>query len=98
LTEPVTVDEMLQRFRAVYDNEALVCVTESIPELRELADGGIPKAGLAVGGFAVDERDAHRATLVVVLDNLLKGAAGQALQNLNVSLGLDEHLGLGDLT
>jgi N-acetyl-gamma-glutamyl-phosphate reductase len=30
----------------------------------------------------------------VVLDNLLKGAAGQAVQNLNIALGLDERTGL----
>ena len=35
-----------------------------------------------------------RLVLVVVLDNLLKGAAGQAVQNLNIVLGLDEHTGL----
>ena len=33
-------------------------------------------------------------TLVAVLDNLLKGAASQALQNLNLALGLDETEGL----
>lgn len=97
LTEPMTVEALQQPYRALYDGEPLVRVTETIPEVRELADGRLPQAGVAIGGFAVDERDAHRATLVVVLDNLLKGAAGQALQNLNVSLGLDERLGLEDL-
>ena len=32
--------------------------------------------------------------LVAVLDNLVKGAAGQAVQNLNIVLGLDERTGL----
>ena len=32
--------------------------------------------------------------MVSVIDNLLKGAAGQAIQNLNVLLGLDERTGL----
>ena len=35
-----------------------------------------------------------RGVLIVVLDNLLKGAAGQAVQNLNIMLGLDERTGL----
>ena len=39
-----------------------------------------------------DERG--RLVLVSVLDNLVKGAAGQAVQNLNVLLGLDERTGL----
>ena len=36
----------------------------------------------------------RRVVLVSVLDNLVKGAAGSAVQNLNVLLGLDERTGL----
>ncbi len=43
--------------------------------------------------FAVDERT-NRITVVSVIDNLLKGAAGQAVQNMNVMFGLDETEGL----
>ena len=35
------------------------------------------------------------AILVSVIDNLVKGASGQAVQNMNLMLGLDERLGLG---
>jgi N-acetyl-gamma-glutamylphosphate reductase len=41
----------------------------------------------------VDEAG-RRIVLVAVIDNLLKGAAGSAVQNLNVLLGLDERTGL----
>ncbi|WP_274654159.1 N-acetyl-gamma-glutamyl-phosphate reductase [Paenibacillus humicola] len=44
-------------------------------------------------GFAVDERTG-RVTIVSVLDNLVKGAAGQAIQNLNLMMGWDETTGL----
>lgn len=44
-------------------------------------------------GFAVDERTG-RVTIVSVIDNLVKGAAGQAIQNLNIMMGWDETLGL----
>ena len=40
-------------------------------------------------------RIAGEAILVSVLDNLVKGASGQAIQNMNLLLGLDERLGLG---
>ena len=40
-------------------------------------------------------RMAGEAILVSVLDNLVKGASGQAIQNMNLMLGLDERLGLG---
>jgi N-acetyl-gamma-glutamyl-phosphate reductase len=44
-------------------------------------------------GFAVDERTG-RVTILSVIDNLMKGAAGQAVQNLNLMMGWDEGAGL----
>lgn len=44
-------------------------------------------------GFAVDERTG-RVTILSVIDNLVKGAAGQAVQNLNLMMGWDEGAGL----
>ncbi|MFC5700834.1 N-acetyl-gamma-glutamyl-phosphate reductase [Cohnella faecalis] len=44
-------------------------------------------------GFNVDERTG-RVTVISVIDNLVKGAAGQAIQNLNLVMGWDETLGL----
>ena len=44
-------------------------------------------------GWVIDEAG-ERLVLVSCLDNLVKGAAGQALQNFNVALGLDEREGL----
>jgi N-acetyl-gamma-glutamyl-phosphate reductase len=44
-------------------------------------------------GISVDERT-NRVTVISVIDNLVKGAAGQAVQNLNLMMGWDEGLGL----
>jgi N-acetyl-gamma-glutamyl-phosphate reductase len=44
-------------------------------------------------GWKVDQPGA-RLVMVAVLDNLVKGAAGQAVQNLNILLDLDERTGL----
>lgn len=44
-------------------------------------------------GFTLDERN-NRLILMSAIDNLVKGAAGQAVQNMNIMLGLDECLGL----
>jgi N-acetyl-gamma-glutamyl-phosphate reductase len=44
-------------------------------------------------GWRVD-RPGGQLVLVAVIDNLVKGAAGQAIQNFNVAFGLDETLGL----
>lgn len=46
-----------------------------------------------IGGLGVDE-DTQTLVVTAALDNLLKGAASQAMQNLNLALGFDETLGL----
>ncbi|OIT28055.1 putative n-acetyl-gamma-glutamyl-phosphate reductase, chloroplastic [Nicotiana attenuata] len=43
------------------------------------------------------DRIPGRAIIVFVIDNLVKGASGQALQNLNLMMGLPENLGLSSL-
>jgi N-acetyl-gamma-glutamyl-phosphate reductase len=47
-------------------------------------------------GFAIDERS-RRIVIVSVIDNLMKGASGQAVQNMNLSMGIEETLGLGQI-
>jgi len=47
-------------------------------------------------GFKLDERT-HRLILISAIDNLVKGAAGQAVQNMNIMLGLDETVGLSHI-
>ncbi len=44
------------------------------------------------------DRVEGRAVVVAVIDNLVKGSAGQAIQNLNVAMGWDEAVGLSNLT
>ena len=83
--------QLLELFQEAYREAPLVEISAEIPEIREIA--GHP--GLKIGGFAIDPRQPYRLTFVAVLDNLLKGAASQALQNINVALGLDELAGIG---
>ncbi len=84
-----TAAGLLARYRDAYAEEPLVRVVEDIPEVAQAAG----RHGVTIGGFAVSQR---RAVLVVTLDNLLKGAATQALQNLNLALGLPERMGIPD--
>jgi N-acetyl-gamma-glutamyl-phosphate reductase len=44
-------------------------------------------------GFKLDQRN-NRLILMSVIDNLVKGAAGQAVQNMNIMAGIDETCGL----
>ena len=44
-------------------------------------------------GFKLDDRN-NRLILISAIDNLVKGAAGQAVQNMNLMMGFDETAGL----
>ncbi|OQR93837.1 hypothetical protein ACHHYP_02203 [Achlya hypogyna] len=89
LAAPQTQAEVQERFAAFYATEPLVRVVDDVPQVK--ASAGHHHA--TIGGIAVDE--AHkRVALVVTIDNLLKGAASQAMQNINLALGMDELSGL----
>ena len=81
---------LIRALRHYYDDEPFVTV---------LHDGVWPATGAVAGSncvqiqAAVDHR-AGRAVIVAALDNLGKGAAGQAVQNANLMLGLPEAAGL----
>jgi N-acetyl-gamma-glutamyl-phosphate reductase len=62
-------------------------VGSSLPEIKHVAHTNFCDIGWRVDGSG-------RAVVVSVIDNLLKGASGQAVQNLNVMLGIDERTGL----
>lgn len=70
------------------------------PFVRVLPDGVLPELRHVVGtnlcciGFQVVDVEAGRAIIVSVEDNLIKGASGQAVQNMNVMFGLEETTGL----
>ncbi|MEM9303350.1 MAG: N-acetyl-gamma-glutamyl-phosphate reductase [Pseudomonadota bacterium] len=90
LDAPVRREAVADRYREVLGGNALVEVVDDIPEIAAVANTPLAR----VGGFTVDDRDPHRVVVVAVLDNLLKGAASQAIQNLNALFGLDDALGL----
>ena len=75
--------------------EAFDSAYASEPFVHLLADGEWPRTGATLGSNSVHLQvafDEHAGRIVVVsaLDNLTKGAAGQAIQNANIALGLDE--------
>jgi N-acetyl-gamma-glutamyl-phosphate reductase len=82
--------------------QTLTKVYEASPFVRVVADGVIPATQHVrgsnychIGVFA--DRIAGRAIVVSAIDNLVKGSAGQALQNFNLMYGIDETLGLEQL-
>ncbi len=89
LSEPLTLDELQARYTTTYANEAMIEMTEDVPMVNE----AVGKSGATLGGFSVSE-DGLRAVVHCTLDNLLKGAATQALQNMNLACGLNELEGI----
>jgi len=89
LHEPVSADAVEAAYRARYEDEPLVRVTTEAPWVSRIAG----RHGVEIGGFTVSA-DGHRLVVVATLDNLLKGAATQALQNLNLAFGYPEIQGI----
>ena len=83
------LDEVLARYRGRYAGEPLVRVQDDAPWVSRIAG----KHHVEVGGFTLSA-DGRRLVVVATEDNLLKGAATQALQNLNRAFGLDEYAGI----
>jgi len=78
-----------QALTAAYVDAPFVRLTgDTLPEIKHVAHTNFCDIG-----WKVDEAGS-RGVLVVVLDNLVKGAAGSAVQNLNIMLGIDERTGL----
>jgi N-acetyl-gamma-glutamyl-phosphate reductase len=89
LARPFALDEVRARYRERYAHEPLVHVLDAAPWVSRIA--GMHHA--EVGGFTLSA-DGRRLVVVATLDNLLKGAATQALQNLNLAFGFDEWTGI----
>ena len=87
--QPQTAEQLLEKYQAFYAEAQMVHCQQSIPTIRQIVDTPY----CLIGGFSVSQ-DGHRATIVACLDNLLKGAASQALQNINLALGFEATQGL----
>lgn len=89
LHAPVSADAVEAAYRARYEDEPLIRVATDAPWVSRIAG----RHGVEIGGFTVSA-DGHRLVVVATLDNLLKGAATQALQNLNLAFGYPEVEGI----
>jgi len=88
LTPGTTEDAVAAVYEKTYGGEPFVrLVGSALPEIKHVAHTNFCDIGWRVDASG-------RAVLVSVIDNLLKGASGQAVQNMNVMLGLDQASGL----
>ena len=77
-------------WREAFSGEPFLEVSDEPPTLRDVARRNVVRVSVTVA------QGTRRPTLIVLsaIDNLMKGAAGQALQNANLMLGLEETMGL----
>ena len=89
LSRAFALAEVEARYRGRYRDEPLVRVVDEAPWVSRIAGA----QHVELGGFTLSA-DGRRLVVVATEDNLLKGAATQALQNLNLAFGLPEHTGI----
>jgi N-acetyl-gamma-glutamyl-phosphate reductase len=88
LKNDVSSDEIIKRYQDFYKDSVFVRVSQDIPDVRQTQKTNY----CDIGGFEIDET--NQLVIVSTLDNLWKGAAGQAVQNMNLMLSLPETEGL----
>jgi len=89
LKQQMKARDVRQLYQDRYAGEQLVKVVGESPQVRNIAG----RHGVEVGGFAVHP-SGKRVVVNATIDNLLKGAATQCLQNMNLALGYGEYDGI----
>jgi N-acetyl-gamma-glutamyl-phosphate reductase len=88
LTEPMSAAQVMERYQDFYEDEPFVRVVENPPATKHTWGSNFcfvcPRVSPQTG----------RLVVTSCLDNLVKGAAGQAIQNMNLMLGHPEELGI----
>ncbi|MCF6319143.1 MAG: N-acetyl-gamma-glutamyl-phosphate reductase [Proteobacteria bacterium] len=87
LNKEFSAEEIECYYKQFYQGHELIKVRHQIPEVQQVQN----THKVIIGGFAVKNK---HLVLCVCLDNLLKGAATQAIQNMNLALGLEMNLGV----
>ena len=95
LNEPVEEKDLWKIYRKAYKQEPFIRLVKQktgifrYPEPKLLAGSNFCDIGFEV------EEGANRVVVIAAIDNLMKGAAGSAIQAMNVMLGWEEEAGLG---
>ena len=88
LKEEVSDEEVRRLYREFYEGEKFVRVVDFPPQTKH-----VQGSNLCLIHPAVDRRT-RRLLVISCIDNLVKGGAGQAIQNMNIMMGFPEDIGL----
>ena len=93
LAKKVTVNEIIELYKNFYKGRQFVRVLDEgkLPSIKNVVDTNYLEIGICI-----DERT-NKLIIISVQDNLVKGASGQAVQNMNIMFGLPETEGLEKL-
>lgn len=83
----LTLDEAKKLYNDFYKDAAFTFVVNKNPDMKQVVNTN--------KGIVYLEKHGDKLLIVSMIDNLLKGASGQAVQNMNLMFGLDEKTGLG---
>ena len=82
-----TAEQLAEMYRAFYADAAFTHYVDKALDLKQVVNTN--KALVHIDKFG------NKAVITCIIDNLLKGAVGQAVQNMNLMFGMDEKAGLG---
>jgi N-acetyl-gamma-glutamyl-phosphate reductase len=91
LEKPMKISEVSKLYSEYYKNQPFVQIQQGT----SLQTSSIMDTNNCILQISIDE-NTNQITVVSVLDNLIKGASGQAIQNMNLMCGWDQTLGLVD--
>jgi N-acetyl-gamma-glutamyl-phosphate reductase len=91
LKKPMTISEVSKLFSEYYKNQPFVQIQQGT----SLQTSSVIDTNNCTLQISIDD-NTNQITVVSVLDNLIKGASGQAIQNMNLMCGWDQTLGLVD--
>ena len=83
-----SIDDVRSAYEARYKDAPFVRIMDAVPQTRHVRGSNLFSLGI------FEDRVPGQIILIGVIDNLVKGSAGQAIQNYNVAQGWDETLGL----
>ena len=90
ITKKITESDIIDILKKYYKNEQFIRIhpISKMPSIKNVQNTNYCDIGVTV------DKMAKRLIVVSVIDNLVKGASGQAVQNMNIMMGFDETLGL----
>ena len=90
LNESISDEKLVEHYRNFYKDEHFVRV---LNPGKFASSNHVLSSNFCDIGLKVDSRN-QRIIITSALDNLIKGASGQAVQNMNIMLGLNENTGI----